>query len=176
MTLKDPFVEAFLDACYEGDLSKTQEAIASGRLTSEELDEGLAEATAMVHTDLVPVLFDAGASVSTKSVAALRGDSSQQHPTIVRLFFDHGLDPNATDSSGDPILAYVLAIILYIRIKVQLSIASWKIPNALVNSSHGALILTASTPRGRLASLLPFIAFEKMTPLYLTCVSNMGPG
>ena len=29
MTLKDPFVEAFLDACYEGDLSKTQEAIAS---------------------------------------------------------------------------------------------------------------------------------------------------
>lgn len=68
--------------------------------------------------DLVPVLVDAAASVSTKSVAALRGDSSRQHPTIVRLFFDHGLDPNATDSSGDPILAYVLATLLYIRIEV----------------------------------------------------------
>ncbi|KAJ5152932.1 uncharacterized protein N7482_009410 [Penicillium canariense] len=109
MTLKDPFVEAFLDACYEGDLPKTQEAIASGRLNSEDLDDGLAEATSMAHTELVAALFDAGASVSAKPVDALPRDGrlEVQHPAVVRLFFGHGLDPNATDSNGEPILAFM---------------------------------------------------------------------
>ena len=111
MTLKDPFVEPFLAACYVGDLPKIQEAIASGRLTPEDLDDGLAEATAMAHTEMVAALFDAGASVSAKTVDALPGDGRLvQHPTVVRLFFDHGLDANATDSNGNPILVFVSAI------------------------------------------------------------------
>jgi hypothetical protein len=42
---KEAFLDVFLDACNDGELAKAQEAIASGRLTVEDLDEGLALAT-----------------------------------------------------------------------------------------------------------------------------------
>jgi hypothetical protein len=58
-----PFVKAFRRACYAGELSKVQEALASGELNSEDLDKGLAAATREAHTDIVTKLFDAGASV-----------------------------------------------------------------------------------------------------------------
>lgn len=82
---EDPFVEAFLDACYDGEPSKVQEALATGRLTPEDLDQGLSLATSRVHTDIVSTLFQAGASVSISAVGSLPADM-KQHPSIVRLF------------------------------------------------------------------------------------------
>lgn len=61
----DSFAEEFLDACYDGELSKVQESLATRRPSAENLDEGLANATRQRHTQIVAALFDAGARLST---------------------------------------------------------------------------------------------------------------
>ncbi|KAL6228840.1 hypothetical protein BDW75DRAFT_226139 [Aspergillus navahoensis] len=76
----DAFSRAFIDACHGGDLPNTQEAIASGRLTVEDLNQGLKRATSMAHPDIVAALFDAGARVSTQTITSLY--TNQQQPTI----------------------------------------------------------------------------------------------
>ncbi|RHZ62282.1 uncharacterized protein CDV56_103761 [Aspergillus thermomutatus] len=82
MESDDAFLDAFLDACFAGELLKTQEALASGRLTADDLNEGLALATQMAHPEVVAALFDAGASVSTWTVDALPGGGEvPQHPS-----------------------------------------------------------------------------------------------
>ncbi|GFF29350.1 ankyrin repeat and KH domain-containing protein mask [Aspergillus udagawae] len=102
----DAFVDAFLSTCFAGELPKTQEALASGRLTANDLNEGLALATQMAHPEVVAALFDAGASVSPWTVGALPGeDEVPQHPSVVRHFLDHGLDPNSRCSNGEPLLS-----------------------------------------------------------------------
>jgi hypothetical protein len=108
----DTFLDAFLDACFAGELSKTHEALASGRLTTDDLNEGLALATHMAHPEVVAALFDAGASVSPWTVDSLPGgDEVPQHLSVVRHFLDHGLDPNSRCSNGEPVLSYVLALL-----------------------------------------------------------------
>lgn len=86
---------------------KTTAAIASGRLTVEDLNEGLCLATHMAHLDIVAALFGVRASVSTQTIASLPGKDLQQDPSVVRHYLDHGLDPNATVSSGESLLQYV---------------------------------------------------------------------
>ncbi|KGO55752.1 hypothetical protein PEX2_005120 [Penicillium expansum] len=101
MKAEEAFVEEFLDACAAGDLSNTQEAISSGRLTVEDLDEGLKLATEEARPEIVTALFDAGAR-ATSAISWLTGEQ-RELPGIIRQFFDHGLDPNAT-SNGEPLL------------------------------------------------------------------------
>ena len=84
-----------------------KEAIASGRLTVEDLNKGIKRATSMTHPDIVAALFDAGGSVSLETIDSLPGEDLQQHPSVVRHYLDHGLDLNATLSNGDPLLPYV---------------------------------------------------------------------
>jgi hypothetical protein len=108
MKRNNPFLRAFKGACYFNDLSKTQEAIATGRLTDEDLDEGLNLATLMAHPDIVTALFDAGARVTERATGALPGEDNKQDPDIIRQFLERGLDPNARLSSGEPLLPYVL--------------------------------------------------------------------
>jgi hypothetical protein len=112
----DSFLRSFLDACFAGELSKTQEAIATGRLTADDLDKGLKLAAHMAHSDIVAALFDAGARVTASTVASLPGRDLQQQPSVVRLFLDHGLDPNWRRASGEPLLPYVLLTLLASRI------------------------------------------------------------
>ncbi|KAB8211916.1 ankyrin repeat-containing domain protein [Aspergillus parasiticus] len=66
--------------------------------------EKLQRVTHSAHPDIVAALFDAGASVSTSTMASLPGPNLQQQPTVVRHFLDHGLDPNSRLSSGEPLL------------------------------------------------------------------------
>lgn len=73
MEPNNAFLRAFLDACFAGDLSKTQEAIATGQLTAENLNAGLKLAAHIAHSDIVAALFDAGASVSESTVASHPG-------------------------------------------------------------------------------------------------------
>ncbi|KAL3473270.1 hypothetical protein BJX99DRAFT_233939 [Aspergillus californicus] len=108
MELDNTFYRTFRDACYFGDSSKTHEAIATGRLSIEELDERLKLATLMSHADIVIALFNAGARVLTWIVDSLCGKDLHQDPRIVRYFLDHGLDPNSRLSSGEPLLPMIL--------------------------------------------------------------------
>ncbi|RDW70541.1 ankyrin repeat domain-containing protein [Aspergillus mulundensis] len=96
---EDPFFEAFRDACESGDMPAVQEAIASGRLTVEELDKGLKLATLMRYLEIVTALFNTGARVTPETTLHVPGAKGQQDPRIVRLFLDRGMDPNATHST-----------------------------------------------------------------------------
>lgn len=102
------FHREFHHLCWVGDMPKIHEAIATGRLTAEDLDTGLRYATLMSHADVVGTLFEAGARVSAKTIGSLHGKDFHQDPRIVRLFLDNGLDPNTRDSRGEPILPYVM--------------------------------------------------------------------
>ncbi|RAQ49564.1 hypothetical protein AFGD_002135 [Aspergillus flavus] len=104
MEPNDVFLRAFFHACFTGDLSQTQKAIATGRLTAEDLNKGLKRATYSAHPDIVAALFDAGASVSMSTIASLPGPNLQQQPSVVRHFLDHGLDPNSRLSTAEPLL------------------------------------------------------------------------
>ncbi|KAL2802191.1 hypothetical protein BJX63DRAFT_426239 [Aspergillus granulosus] len=104
MQLDDDFVRDFCDACYDGQLSKVQEAINSGRLTAEVADDGLGLATDQSDVEIVAALFDAGTKLSTSAVAFLPGEHGHQDVNIVRQFLDHGLDPNSRYKKGRPIL------------------------------------------------------------------------
>ncbi|BCS05604.1 ankyrin repeat domain-containing protein [Aspergillus luchuensis] len=103
----EAFVEAFHDACFDGDLLKTQEALDNGQLSAEDLSEGLNLATAEAHADIVTALFDAGARMTADSPSFLIGDNGRQHPSIVRYYLDHGLDPNCSVSNGEPLLRFM---------------------------------------------------------------------
>ncbi|KAF5855562.1 hypothetical protein ETB97_008986 [Aspergillus alliaceus] len=107
MAPHDAFVEAFHNACFDGDLPKTQGALASGRLTVEDLDEGLNLATGEAHPDIVAALFDAGARVTADSVSFLTGKDGQQHPSVVCHYLDYGVDPNCNISNGEPLLRFM---------------------------------------------------------------------
>ncbi|KAI9368046.1 ankyrin repeat-containing domain protein [Aspergillus egyptiacus] len=87
---------AFRNACYLGDLSRIQEAITTGTLTHT------------CHADIVAALFNAGARVTTSTTESLPGNDLQQDPAIVRHYLDHGLDPNARLSNGEPLLPRLL--------------------------------------------------------------------
>jgi hypothetical protein len=100
----------FCDACYDGELSKVQKAIASGRLTAEVADEGLSLATDQSHFEIVAALLDAGTKLSPSSVGFLPGEHGHQDVNIVRQFLDHGLDPNSRYKKGWPILGYVSGV------------------------------------------------------------------
>ncbi|KAL5050980.1 hypothetical protein BDW71DRAFT_215111 [Aspergillus fruticulosus] len=91
----DAFHRAFRHACYFGDLPGAKEAIATGRLTIEDLDEGLKLSKRMRHVDIVTALFDAGIRVTPGTTRSVPGKDGQQGPRIVRLFLDRGMDPNA---------------------------------------------------------------------------------
>ncbi|KAL4805130.1 ankyrin repeat-containing domain protein [Aspergillus unguis] len=108
MASNDTLKREFCNACYDGDLSKVREFIASGRLSLEILDQGLHLATLMSRVDIVPALFDAGARISARAIGALPGKNLRQDPRIIRHFLDRGLDPNAKLSSGEPLLPMVL--------------------------------------------------------------------
>ncbi|KAF4244275.1 hypothetical protein CNMCM8980_007212 [Aspergillus fumigatiaffinis] len=97
------FLNAFLHACCEDELLKTQEAIASGRLTPDNLEEGLELATRSGHPDIVAALFDAGAQVSASTVDFLPGKDGRQHPSVIRHFLHRGLDSNSNLSNGGPL-------------------------------------------------------------------------
>ncbi|GKZ74134.1 hypothetical protein AnigIFM50267_011375 [Aspergillus niger] len=103
----EAFVEAFHDACFNGDLLKTQNALYSGRLTAEDVSEGLHIATGEAHTDIVAALFDSGAQMTADSSSFLIGDDGQQHPGIIRYYLNHGLDPNCNVSNGEPLLRFM---------------------------------------------------------------------
>ncbi|KAJ6067988.1 uncharacterized protein N7446_005025 [Penicillium canescens] len=119
----EAFIRAFLNACASGDLSSTQEAISSGRLSTENLDEGLERAAREAHPDVVSILFDAGArAISAKDW--LTGTQPQM-PGIIRQFFDHGLDPNSSLSNGEPFLC-----ILRNPPQGQVPLRDWRVPLA----------------------------------------------
>ncbi|GLA28386.1 ankyrin [Aspergillus phoenicis ATCC 13157] len=92
----EAFVEAFHDACFNGDLLKTQNALYSGRLTAEDVSEGLHIATGEAHTDIVAALFDSGAQMTADSSSFLIGDDGQQHPGIIRYYLTTVLIRTAT--------------------------------------------------------------------------------
>ncbi|KAG4434663.1 hypothetical protein IFR05_009868 [Cadophora sp. M221] len=93
---------AFLDACESGNLSQIHEAIASGQLTPHFRNEGLVLAVAHGirpgYKDVVAALLAAGAPIRPWVRNALHGDTMEQDPAVIRLLFEHGLDPNATQS------------------------------------------------------------------------------
>ncbi|KAJ5121067.1 uncharacterized protein N7515_009028 [Penicillium bovifimosum] len=102
------FHREFHHACVVGDMPKIHEAIATGRLTVEDLNTGLENATLMLHADAVATLFDAGARVTERATNRLHGKDFHQDPRIVRLFLDNGLDPNARTSSGETLLRTIV--------------------------------------------------------------------
>ncbi|KAL4755734.1 uncharacterized protein BDW70DRAFT_146003 [Aspergillus foveolatus] len=104
MESNDTSRRELLDACYFNDLSKAQGAIATGRLTDEDLDEGLYFATLLARADIVAALFEAGARLTIRAADALPGRHHHQDPRIVRQFLDRGLDPNIRLSNGDPLM------------------------------------------------------------------------
>jgi ankyrin repeat protein len=114
------FSKAFVHACHTGELSRVQVFLASGRVTAEDLDQGLGAATRQAHVEIVATLFDAGASVSDWAMGALQGRSKQDLP-VIRLFLDHGLDPNAIQSNGELILRYMLAFSVDILVSKLIS-------------------------------------------------------
>ncbi|KAH7346869.1 hypothetical protein BKA65DRAFT_595302 [Rhexocercosporidium sp. MPI-PUGE-AT-0058] len=106
------FGEAFLDACWTGEMAQIHEGITSGRLTQEYLNEALVPATGngfeLGYADIVSALFAAGACITQDAIDALHGENMQQDPAVIRLFFNHGLDPNATITGGEPVLGFIL--------------------------------------------------------------------
>ena len=114
---------AFLDACETGDISQAQDIIASGLLSPYFRDEGLRLAVAQgIHPgylDIAAALLVAGAPITPHVRDALHGHDMEQDPAVIRLLFEYGLDPNATQSAdfepadsqiqtgGEPLLKYV---------------------------------------------------------------------
>lgn len=79
----------FVDACTNGDLPKVREALASGngKLSPEDLDDGLSSATQEAHADIVTALFDSGVPMSPYAIACLCGnEEDRQDPRVVRLY------------------------------------------------------------------------------------------
>ena len=114
---------AFLDACESGDILQVWGIIARGLLSPYSRNEGLRLAVAQgIHPDyidIVAALQAAGATITHRLRDALHGDDMEQDPAVIRLLFQYGLDPNATQSAdfepadsqvqtgGEPLLKYV---------------------------------------------------------------------
>ncbi|KAL5318226.1 hypothetical protein ACEPPN_013285 [Leptodophora sp. 'Broadleaf-Isolate-01'] len=79
------------------------ESIASGRLSTKDRDEGLMLTTGYGarpgYVDVVAALFAAGAQITPWARNALHGEDLEQDPAMIRLFFENGLGPNATQST-----------------------------------------------------------------------------
>ncbi|KNG88400.1 hypothetical protein ANOM_004298 [Aspergillus nomiae NRRL 13137] len=104
------YINAFHVACSNGDLPKVREALASGRLSAEPLNNGLSLATQAAHLDIVTALFDAGVPITPGAVGSLCGKEDHQDPRIIRLYFDRGLKPRkCTTSLGEPLLRFLNA-------------------------------------------------------------------
>jgi hypothetical protein len=105
MQSDDAFARAFHKACMGGQLSKVEEAIASGQLTAKSADmrQGLA-----THTSHAAAPFDSGAKPSPFVEGFLPGEHMLQDVSIIRQFQDHGLDPNSRYKKGWPMLGYVI--------------------------------------------------------------------
>jgi hypothetical protein len=87
------FLDASLLACCKGELLKTQEAIASGRLTPADLEE-LELATGSGHPDIVAALFDASARVSASTVDFLgRTAAPERHSPLPSPWPGSQLEP-----------------------------------------------------------------------------------
>lgn len=102
-----PLNEAFIEACYDGDLQAVQEAIADQSLTSEDLQEGLGLATYAGRAEVVAALFQVGATITQDVLEFLPGESCKQNPLVIRDYLERGLDPNARIGNGEPILRCV---------------------------------------------------------------------
>ena len=141
----EKFGMGFLSACETERITQINEAIASGRQGRSFLDEGLVRATGKGikpgYKDIIIALLAAGACITPWSLNALHGEDLEQDPAVVRLYFDHGLDPNATQTGGEPILGYVYLITGSVGppAKLSLSALCWS-PLALANSSYEGLI------------------------------------
>ncbi len=96
--------DAFVDACFAGDLESVNQAIASQTLTTEDFDEGLECATERAHPDVVLALFHAGATIKKQALEFLLGPEGEQSPLVIRHYLDHGMDPNTQISGGIPLL------------------------------------------------------------------------
>ncbi|KAG4427425.1 hypothetical protein IFR05_017093 [Cadophora sp. M221] len=71
------------------------------------------------YVDVVAALFAAGAKITPWARNALHGEDLKQDPALIRLFFENGLDPNATQSTdreinpdakesrGEPLLRFM---------------------------------------------------------------------
>lgn len=102
------FHREFHHACSVGDMTKIHEAIATGRLTVEDLGAELKQATLMSHADAVATHFLTPVLAPQRGQRAVSTEKDfHQDPRIVRLFLDNGLDPKARISSGEPLLSYV---------------------------------------------------------------------
>ncbi|CZT43400.1 uncharacterized protein RSE6_03432 [Rhynchosporium secalis] len=100
------------DACHAGDLPKTQVAISGGRLTVDDLNEGLALATSgaieKVYAAIVSILVDAGASsfANILTTALIQIHDYQTEPLIgcfpdpacARELLTAGADPDVSGS------------------------------------------------------------------------------
>lgn len=98
---KDP-VQAFLKACATGNSSYVNEAISKGHLKRADLQEGLCCAVRETHSNIVAILFRAG--VRAHPARDWLTGTQLKMPVIIRQFLNHGLDPNATLSNGEPFL------------------------------------------------------------------------
>ena len=63
------FVNTFYLTCETGEILKIQKALASGRLTAENLDKGLTITTEDMYFNIVTALFNTGARVMDLIVA-----------------------------------------------------------------------------------------------------------
>ncbi|PVH69651.1 hypothetical protein DL98DRAFT_598461 [Cadophora sp. DSE1049] len=86
---EEAFGMAFLDAFEAGQLGLV-------RATGKGIKPG--------YVDVIIALLAAGACITPWSLNALHGEDLKQDPAVIRLYFDHGLDPNATQTGGEPIL------------------------------------------------------------------------
>ncbi|CZT48062.1 uncharacterized protein RSE6_08713 [Rhynchosporium secalis] len=101
---------ASLDTSWAGEQTLINEGITGGRLSQAQLNEALVPATSngfkLSFVDILSVLFSAEACVKQDAIDASGGQDMKQDNAVVRLFLDHGLDPNATITHGEPVLRF----------------------------------------------------------------------
>ena len=98
--------EPIIDSCFEGSLEGLHRFITNETLTPDDFEEGLAAATEQGHADVVSALFKAGVPITEMALDFLPGKKLKQEPLDLRQYLDQGLDPNARQSSGEPVLVY----------------------------------------------------------------------
>ncbi|CZS90865.1 uncharacterized protein RCO7_06687 [Rhynchosporium graminicola] len=101
---------ASLDTSWAGEQTLINEGITGGRLSQAQLNEALVPATSkgfkLGFVDILSVLFSAEACVKQDAIDASGWQDMKQDNAVVRLFLDHGLDPNATITHGEPVLRF----------------------------------------------------------------------
>ncbi|KAK0103179.1 hypothetical protein ONS95_014976 [Cadophora gregata] len=117
------FCHTFWDACEAGNSSQVQEALASDQLTPKIRNEGFVAAVlAGINpgvVDVISALLAAGEPITPRVRDAVHGENFEQSPAVLRLLFDNGLDPNASQSrdfepadslvqtGGEPLLNFI---------------------------------------------------------------------